>query len=361
MPLTKPALDHHKAVQEVYRWTPQIRDYDAFMHVGARWVPYTMYFHERSYRSPTINTDAFGFRYSEFAGQRFSVAERPPAGRVNLLVGGSTALGVGATSDAFTVASRLCELTGEVWLNFAGRGYNATQELLMFLMHQHRLGDIGHVVVLSGINTLALEGIPDEFASEHGRYYYSFEFNHYMNKFNQDMQRKKHSFGAARQGSLLRRCKAALFRENPADEIITDDGVLIGDRLERAADSITRALKQWRMLLSHTDATLTFVLQPLSHWCRDALTPEEEAVFHAIDNCPNNFYRLFSGVLGKEVHAPFFAKLRSEAGDIRCLDMNVMLPTSPAFDRTLFVDRVHFNDLGNNELAKFITAELGHK
>lgn len=52
-------------------------------------------------------------------------------------------------------------------------------------------------MVLSGINTLALEGIPDEFASEHGRYYYSFEFNHYMNKFNQDMQRKKHSSGAA--------------------------------------------------------------------------------------------------------------------------------------------------------------------
>ncbi len=43
----KPILDHKQAIQEVYRWTPQIRDYDNFMHVGARWVPYTMYFHEK--------------------------------------------------------------------------------------------------------------------------------------------------------------------------------------------------------------------------------------------------------------------------------------------------------------------------
>lgn len=360
MPLTdKPELNHHQAVQEVYRWTPQIRDYDSFMHIGARWVPYTMYFHEKNFRSPTINTDAFGFRYSEYQGQRFSVTELPANGKINLLVGGSTALGVGATRDAFTVASRLSELTGEVWLNFAGRGYNSTQELLMFLMHQKRLGDIGHVVVFSGINTLALEGIPDEFASEHGRYYYSFEFQHYMNKFNEDMQRKKNSFGSKGGESWLQRCKKALFYENPADEVITDEGISLDERLERAADSITDALKQWQLLLSGSGATLSFVLQPLSHWCRDQLTADEEAVFHAIDSCPNNFYRLFSGVLGKEVHAPFFAHIQAKAGDIRCLDMNFMLRQSPVFNETLFVDRVHFNDLGNEQLAKLISAELG--
>src|SRR5471032_1897000 len=354
----KPVLDHHQAVQEVYKWTPQIRDYDSFMHIGARWVPYTMYFHEKNFRSPTINTDAFGFRYSELHGKRYSVAERPNGGKVNLLVGGSTALGVGATRDEFTVASRLSELTGEVWLNFSGRGYNSTQELLMFLMHQRRLGDIGHVVVFSGINTLALEGIPDEFASEHGRYYYSFEFQHYMNKFNEDMQRKKNSFGSKGGDSWLQRCKNALFYQNPADEVITDDGISLDERLERAAESITGALKQWQLLLSGSGATLSFVLQPLSHWCREQLTPAEEAVFHAIDSCPNNFYRLFSGVLGQEVHAPFFKHIQAKAQGIPCLDMNVLLKKSPVFNETLFVDRVHFNDLGNEQLPQLIIAEL---
>jgi hypothetical protein len=36
-----------------------------------------------------------------------------------------------------------------------------------------------------------------------------------------------------------------------------------------------------------------------------------------------------------------------------------MLSSSPVFAEHLFVDRLHFNDLGNNALAKVITAKLG--
>lgn len=155
-----PVLSHQEAVLEVYKYTPQIKDYDRFMHCGARWLPYTMYFHEKNFVSDAVNTDALG--------------------------------------------SQLAEVTGEVWLNFAGRGYNATQELIMFLMHQDKFTKINRVVVLSGINTLALEGIPEEFSSDHGRYYYSFEFQHYMNKFNEDMKRKKDSFDTSGSGVLKR-------------------------------------------------------------------------------------------------------------------------------------------------------------
>ncbi len=155
-----PALNHAEAVLEVYKYTPQIRDYDRFMHRGARWLPYTMYFHEKNFISNTVNTDALGFRYAYCDGHRYSVAELPDGTPINLLVGGSTALGVGACSDQATVASKLSEMTKEIWLNFSGRGYNATQEVLMFLMHQHKFARINRVVILSGMNTLALEGIP---------------------------------------------------------------------------------------------------------------------------------------------------------------------------------------------------------
>ncbi len=354
----KPLLDHKQAVQEVYRWTPQIRDYDRFMHIGARWVPYVMYFHEKNFRSNAVNTDALGFRYSILNGKRASVVERPQTGKVNLLVGGSTALGVGATCDEATLASRLSEKTGEVWLNVAGRGYNSTQELLLYLMNQSRLGEIGRVVVLSGMNTLALEGIPDEYANEYGRYYYSYEFQHYMNKFNEDMKRKKDSFDSDNGSSLFSRWRKSSTDKNPADEIITDEGMSLDDRLVRAADSIVTALNQWKLLLAPFKSPLTFVLQPLSHWCREQLTPEESAVFHAIESSPNNFYRLFSGVLGKEVHQPFLKHIRAKAGDIPCLDMNELLSSSKSFNETIFVDRVHFNDLGNDILAELILKNI---
>lgn len=352
--INKEKLSHQEAIQEVYKLTPQIRDYDRFMHIGATWVPYVMYFHEKNFRSKTINTDSLGFRYSVQRDAGYSVGSLAKGQKVNLLVGGSTALGVGATADKFTVASYLSELTGELWLNFSGRGFNSTQEVLLYLVNQTKFSDIGHVIVFSGMNTLALEGIPDEYASEYGRYYYSFEFQHYMNKFNEDMKRKKDSFDAAQRIPVFKRLKDYLFSENPADKIIDDSSVRLDDRIERAATTIITALQQWKLLLAEHSASVSFILQPLSHWCKECLTSEEEAVFHAIESCPNNFYRLFSRVLGKEVHQPFFNHIQNMADGINCFDMNEMLKTSPVFDQTLFVDRVHFNDLGNRQLAEIM-------
>jgi hypothetical protein len=271
------------------------------------------------------------------------------------LVGGSTALGVGACSDQATVASQLSETTGEVWLNFAGRGYNATQEVILFLMHQKKFSKINRVVVFSGMNTLALEGIPEEFSSDHGRYYYSFEFQHYMDKFNEDMKSKKNNF----EGSNSRTLKPLKFwrnkKENPVDKIIDDANVTLSDRIERAADNTAKALKQWKQLLSDHEVTPTFVLQPLSYWCEKPMTHDERGVFHAIDSCPNNFYRLFQNVLGKEVHEPFFDSICEKANGTSCYDMNKMLSNSPMMTDTIFVDRVHFNDLGNAEVARLLT------
>ena len=139
--------------------SPLQQDYQRFLLLGSRRAPYTLHVHETGYRSGTINTDALGLRYSHCAGKRFSAAEHGGASRINLLVGGSTALGIGASSDEHTVASHLSMLTGEVWLSLAGCGLNATQELMMFLTHQHRLGQLGHVVVLSGLNSLAHEAL----------------------------------------------------------------------------------------------------------------------------------------------------------------------------------------------------------
>ncbi|MCF1469268.1 SGNH/GDSL hydrolase family protein [Agrobacterium vitis] len=357
-----PRLSHREAVLEVYKYTPQIIDYDRFMHCGARWLPYTMYFHEKNFISDAVNTDSLGFRFAYRGADRFSVATLDSDEPVNLLVGGSTALSVGACSDQATIASRLAEITGEVWLNFAGRGYNATQELIMFLMHQDKFKKINRVVVLSGLNTLALEGIPEEFSSDHGRYYYSFEFQHYMDKFNEDMKRKSDSFAVLDDAKSKKKKFFEFWKgdeeSNPADKIIDDSSVTTQERLERAAHNTAKALKQWSLIIAETGARLSFFLQPLSYWCEKELTKDERGVFHAIDSCPNNFYRLFSNVLGKEVHNPYFDSIQSLAGKIPCYDVNVLLQSSPLMNETIFVDRVHFNDPGNAEMARLLSLKL---
>ncbi|QXH33392.1 hypothetical protein KSS95_14525 [Pseudomonas muyukensis] len=334
--------------------SPLSQDYQRFVQRGSRRAPQMLYVHERGYRSGTINTDALGLRYSHCAGKRFSVAERGGAARVNVLVGGSTAMGIGASSDEHTVASYLSQLTGEVWLSLAGCGLNATQELLMFLTHQHRFGQIGHVVLLSGLNTLAQETLGEVLAGSQDPQRAQ-AYQDFLNRFNEGVQ----ATAPARRESLWQRLGQALAprRVPPWPDI---EALSSPDkRLIRAADSIGRTLRQWDRLLADGHTTLTFILQPLLPWCRETLPGGEQAMLAALERQPSNFDRLIGGAFDSQLHMAFFRRIKSQAEPIPCYDMNCMLGSSPAFTQDLFVDRLHFNDLGNNALAKVITAKLG--
>ncbi|MCO7514527.1 hypothetical protein NJF44_04915 [Pseudomonas guariconensis] len=340
-------IDHATHAQDSLLPLPQ--DYQRFLLLGSRRAPHTLYMHERGYRSGTINTDALGMRYSHAGDKRYSVAEHKGAKRVNLLVGGSTALGIGASSDEHTVASYLSRLTGEVWLNLAGCGLNATQELLTFLSHQHRFAQIGHVVVLSGLNTLAQEALGEVLASEQATAYQDV-----LNSFNEGVQ----ACDAPRRESFWQRLgKAFAPRHQPAAVAWTLPAP--GKRLNQAADCIGRTLQQWDRLLANGHATLTFILQPLLPWCRESLPAGEQAMLTALQQQPTNFDRLLADVFDSQLHTAFFRRIKDQAGPVPCYDMNSMLSSSPVFGEPLFVDRLHFNDLGNNALAKVITAKLG--
>lgn len=329
-------------------------DYQRFLQLGSRRAPQTLYVHERGYRSGTINTDALGMRYSYLAGKRHSLAERGGSARVNLLVGGSCALGIGASSDEHTVASCLSALTGEVWLTLAGCGLSATQELLMFLTHQHRLGQIGHVVVLSGLNTLAQNTLADLLAGSQDPHRAQ-AYQAFLNRFNEGVQ----AAAEPRQDSLWQRLADALAPRQPQAWPTLDTLPAPDKRLAAAADCIGRTLCQWERLLANSHTSLTFILQPLLPWCRDVVPAGEQHMLQGLQQQPSNFDRLLDATFERQLHPAFFRRLKSQADPVPCYDMNGMLSSSPVFAEHLFVDRLHFNDLGNNALAKVITAKLG--
>ncbi|WGV19671.1 hypothetical protein QIY50_20415 [Pseudomonas putida] len=333
--------------------SPLQQDYQRFLLLGSQRAPHTVHVHETGYRSGTINTDALGLRYSHCAGKRFSVAERGSAARINLLVGGSTALGIGASSDEHTVASHLSMLTGEVWLSLAGCGLNASQELLMFLTHQHRLGQLGHVVVLSGLNSLAHEALCEVLASLNGPQHAK-AYQDFLTSFSEGIQ----ATAAPRRQSLWQRIGQAL-ATSPVAMPATWTLSPPEKRLARAADNIGRTLRQWDRLLANSYSTLTFILQPLLPWCRDSLPAGEQAMLDALQRQPANFDRLLDGAFDSQLHSAFFRRIKSQADPVPCYDMNCMLSSSPVFGADLFIDRLHLNDLGNNALAKVITAKLG--
>jgi hypothetical protein len=304
------------------------QDYQRFLQLGSRRAPQTLYVHEQGYRSGTINTDAQGLRYSHRAGKRFSVAERAGAGRINLLVGGSTALGIGASSDEHTVASHLSLLTGETWLSLAGCGLNASQELLLFLTHQHRFGQLGHVVVLSGLNTLAQEALvedtrrcPTTRSTPRPTWPFSIVSTRAC--------KPPHRRAGSRCGSA-----AAGLAPRQAPQWPTLDALSPADkRLARAADSIGRTLRQWERLLADDHTSLTFILQPLLPWCRETLPAGEQAML-AGWRSNRRTSTACSVTATSQLHSAFFRRIRSQAEPVPCYDMNCMLSSSPVLPKT---------------------------
>ena len=110
--------------------TPQMGIYDS---LGQDWRPFIMYFHTPNIRSSTVNTDDLGFRITNFNGDEFSIAgDQFYHNDVSFIVGGSTAFGVGATSDSMTIPSLLSQKSGSLFFNLGGRAFGSNQELIGF-------------------------------------------------------------------------------------------------------------------------------------------------------------------------------------------------------------------------------------
>lgn len=358
-------MSHQEAVKRCYELTPQLREYDEFMYLGVRWLPYTMFFHHGNYRSEIINTDDMGFRLSQSPYGWVSPMDFPTDKPVNIVIGGSTVLGTGTTSDAYTVSSTLAKLTGEVWLNFGGRGYNAVQESILFMLNQHRFTKINNIVVLSGLNTLTLEGLPDDYNSEFGKYYYSYEFTHYMNRYNEDLKRRANSYASWNDSTpdkLLPRLTEKFHNwlndveENPAEKIFTDSYLSLDERISRAASSTIESVVQINQLAKKNGARVHYVLQPLSKWSKTAFHEAEEEMFFAIDACANNFWRLFEKLTTPDLHDSYMSKIKTGClkEDIPFFDMNQLMQNSPVLKQNIYIDHLHFNDVGYQEMGRII-------
>jgi hypothetical protein len=326
--------------------TPQMLQYDDFDDRGrTRWLPYLMYFHRAHYGSDTVNTDELGFRYScGPGGERASVAEQPDT-PVRLFAGSSTAFGIGATSDAATLPSRLwsTHAPSAPWLNFAGRSYNSAQEFLLFSLYRHLLPQVSDIVVFSGLNNLALARLPEEQRGDHGGFFNCGEYFEQM-----EGLRRSHRGRTSRFGRPEKEAPRAAEPVRPLEE-----------RIDHAVDLTARHLENWQALAHGTDARITFVLQPLAGWVREEPAPEEKLLFDELDR-RSNFWELYGDIATMEPARRYAYGLELACNKIGVdfLDLSPLLAEAAGPRDWLFVDRAHFTDLGHDLTARLIAEEL---
>ncbi|MFE9173232.1 Inducer of phenazine A [Streptomyces kebangsaanensis] len=326
--------------------TPQMLCYDDFDdRAETRYLPYLMYFHRAGYRSETVNTDRLGFRFSCGATEQGSV-ENLPKGPVRLLAGSSTPFGIGATSDAATMASRLWSryAPSVPWLNFAGRSHNSMQELLLFLMHRHLLPELDEIVVFSGLNDLALSRLPEPQRGGHGAFFNCGEYFEQMEDLRARHRKPKRGFGR-RPGTA-----------QAGSHVVPP----LTDRIAYAVELTAQHLASLRLLAQPTGARITYVLQPLATWVRESASPEEKAIFGELDEI-SNFWELYGDIATMETGRRYAAALRDacEAQGVRFLDLSPVLAESVTESDWLYVDRAHFTDHGTEIASSLLADSLG--
>lgn len=310
------------------------------------WVPYTMFFHPGNHRSPVVNTDAHGFRYSERDGIAYSAADLKGAESVRLIVGSSTVFGIGATTDRWTLSSCLSanDKRSAPWVNFGGLAFNSTQELMLMVMNRHLLPKVDEIVLFSGFNTLALARLSaQKRMGHHGAF---FNCNQYF-----EMIDAANESGKGGVKNWLSRTMA-----QPVDEAPTPP---IDEQIAIATDLTLRHLDIWRALARDCGARLTYVLQPLSGWVRPRGCAEEEALFDEFNQL-GNFTKMYGDILAKDTCFEYASRLKAGTDklDINFVNISPALTESLAPDQWLFVDRIHFTDQGHDFVARKILEHL---
>lgn len=307
------------------------------------WQPYTMYFHPYGYASDVVSTDASGFRYSQTQGRPFSVADHVP-GPVDVIAGSSTVFGIGASADRHTLASRMSlhAADGVPWLNFGGRSYNSTQEMILFALNRARAPQARRVVLLSGFNDLGLARLPARARREHGAFFMCNAYFEAMDK--QGQSRFSEWFGRSR-------------RDDRPDAPPSVD-----EQMAYASELTLRNLANWRAMCADMGADLTFVLQPLANWVRTTGSAEEESLFAELE-ARGRFAESYGDILTAEAHAAYAEMLRAgtAALGVRFIDLTPHLQARVPPDFWLFVDRIHFTDQGHDLVSRLLLELIDRK
>lgn len=327
---------------------PQLRDY-VRMGSGVRWLPFVMFLQQGGFRSPTVNTDRFGFRWTVSPEGKVWSVEEPPDRESGLVLGGSTAFGVGARGDAATVASVLAARTGRPWLNLGGRGHVSTQELLAFLEYEDTLPPLRDIVLLSGLNDLSTQYGANRWDDRLGGFLQS-EYARAIAALEPSRWRQKRLRRA-----LLRAGRQA-GGSRPFEEILAE-------REGRRASMLrvqARNLGHWAALAAARGARVWFALQPLFPWLGKEASREEHVLFDSRMRQDPRQQMVVERALAPEQHAPYaeaLASLCRERG-IGFLDLNRELRPHATPDAWLFVDRAHLTDRGYALCAECLLERL---
>ena len=296
-----------------------------------------------NYRSDVVNTDKYGFRISHLQDRRTISLENINAfDNLGLVVGGSTAFGVGSSTDDRTISSRLNQKLPDLnWVNIGGRAYQSLQELLVLLMFVP-WEKVKAVVMFTGINSAYLS-LYNEFRDQNVPFFFSFS-NYWQSQM--ESWRKRYRLY---QIPWLQKSLRKMMGKYPMGSLPFPFGEEQVSEEQRLKLGMARSLKDLNVInimAQSYGVKIFYFLQPLGNKNRKSLSPEEIELFSVLDEMGqgSNFLKKIAGSLSQfeNTHVDF-----CRANGIPYLNTQQCVTS----DEWLFVDRAHINDKANDLIS----------
>lgn len=342
-----------------YKLIPQMSVYDS---IGWKFLPYLMFTQTPNFRSKVLNTDEMGFRYnSNFTKKNIFLEAKK--NETILILGGSTAFGVGSTKDENSISGYLEKEFDYNFINLAGRGFTGFQEIISLLANIDDIKklNIKKIFVMSGINDIYLNNFFD--VKYPGIFYFN---NLFLNKMNKNYSFKKklylkfldlflapfdsdfdsYNFDNLKGNNFLKFLFSKKFRKAYKE---------IYDFKEMSLDDIIkRNFSIYKSLEKIFSCEVVFFFQPVLNWSKKlnenekALTDYSNLFFSKENKYLNDFL--------SEKNKKFIdiTKKISEMNKINFYDINEFFIKKNLNKEWLFVDSVHLNDDGYKLISKYL-------
>lgn len=325
-----------------------------------RFVPFAMLAGPANVRTEVVNTDSHGFRWTVAPDGIQTVERAANFEEVSILIGGSTAFGVGAMSDSTTITSLLSRETRRPWLNFGMRGAVSLQEYVHLIRFVHRFPNVREIVLFSGINDVYINLLHTT-ASQFDRRFE--EQNGVLSLYSLKRQAATLLFarvyGAQPERLVSLPLKEMFFyplRARPSTAPAPELG--LDDQFGVIADIVTRNFFLYAALAAQLGCRLHFILQPFFPWTAKRPSQAEATVFEYLLRLQSGTrWREMLDLMGQSTVRDRVVDVYSNAAAQRGVPFRDSNDEFAGPD-TLFVDSVHLSDAGHARAAQVILGAL---
>ena len=345
---------------------PGYYDYKNMHH---EFRPYIMFANAENYNTRFVSTDKFGFRKTvNKDNKKIELSElKDNHNDCNVILGGSTAFGMGCSSDRNTIASEL-SAQGIFCQNFGIRAATSQQELIVFLQFKRYLSRIRNILILSGGNDISVAAHNSSFFYPDFGFMFAedIRFNHFWQQY-VGFNERKWEFGRnnffnlverlTRKFSIFKFFFITLFSWWSSSKLIKKTKqkpkLNFSEKIKAINKFVSNDFVTWAAISKYVSANLIYILQPCINWHKKKLTKRELNIMESQREQLGSDY--YDKLISKEVYLSQkkFIKDQCALNNILFYDANEWISKLDEKDE-IFTDSHHLTDFGNKYLADCI-------